>query len=289
MDKSFLKYMAALLLFGSNGIVAGRISLSSHEIVLFRTMIGSALLIALYLIYNKRFTFYRYKKSAVYLWLSGFAMGVSWLFLYEAYKQVGVSVASLGYYCGPIIVMALSPFLFKEKLTKRKLLCFLVVFVGIVFVDGNAVYETHNLGGIAFALLSAVMYAVMLCFSKKVEGISGMENATVQLTAAFVAVFVFVAFKQGLSFDIRSNDIAPLLVLGLLNTGIGCFLYFSSIGGIKVQTVALIGYIEPLSAIFFSFIFLHEQLLVGQIIGAVLIISGALCAELRPKAHMTKQ
>ena len=47
MDKSFLKYMAALLLFGSNGIVAGRISLSSHEIVLFRTMIGSALLIAL--------------------------------------------------------------------------------------------------------------------------------------------------------------------------------------------------------------------------------------------------
>lgn len=289
MDRSLLKYIAALLLFGSNGIVAGHISLSSHEIVLFRTMIGSALLIALYLIYNKRFTFYRHKKSAVFLWLSGFAMGVSWLFLFEAYRQVGVSVASLGYYCGPIIVMALSPVLFKERLTKRKLLCFLVVFVGIVFVDGNAIYETHNIGGITFALLSAVMYAVMLCLNKKVEGISGMENATVQLTAAFVAVFVFVAIKQGLHFDIQTGDIAPLLVLGLLNTGIGCFLYFSSIGGIRVQTVAILGYLEPLSAIFFSFVFLGEQLLIGQIIGAVLIISGALCAELQPKAHMAKQ
>lgn len=55
--------------------------------------------------------------------LSGFAMGVSWLFLFEAYRQVGVSVASLGYYCGPIIVMALSPVLFNEKLTKRMLFC----------------------------------------------------------------------------------------------------------------------------------------------------------------------
>lgn len=266
--------------------VAGQLSLSSNEIVLFRTMIGSALLSMLYLIINKRFTFYRHRRSAFSLVLSGFAMGISWLFLYEAYRQVGVSVASLGYYCGPIIVMALSPILFNEKLTKRMLLCFFAVIVGIVLVDGNAFYESHNFTGIAFALRSAVMYAVMLCLNKKVEGVSGEENATVQLTAAFVTVFMFSAIKQGLHFDIQASDIAPLLALGLLNTGIGCFLYFSSIGGIKVQTVAILGYLEPLSAIIFSFIFLDEQLLVGQIIGAVIIISGALCAELQSKKQM---
>lgn len=221
--------------------------------------------------------------------LSGFAMGVSWLFLFEAYRQVGVSVASLSYYSGPMIVMALSPVLFKEKLTKRLLLCFFAVIVGIVLVDGNAFYELRIFIGIAFALMSAVMYAVMLCLNKKVEGVSGEENATVQLTAAFVAVFMFSAIKQGLHFDIQASDIAPLLVLGLLNTGIGCFLYFPSIGSIKVQTVAILGYLEPLSAIFFSFIFLGEQLLIGQIIGAILIISGALCAELQPKRLIAKQ
>ena len=44
-------------------------------------------------------------------------MGISWLFLFEAYRRIGVSIASLGYYCGPVIVMALAPVMFHEKLT----------------------------------------------------------------------------------------------------------------------------------------------------------------------------
>ena len=42
-------------------------------------------------------------------------MGISWLFLFEAYRRIGVSIASLGYYCGPVI--ALAPVMFHEKLT----------------------------------------------------------------------------------------------------------------------------------------------------------------------------
>lgn len=54
----------------------------------------------------------------------------------------------------------------------------------------------------------------------------------------------------------------------------------------KRFTFVILGYLEPLSAIIFSFIFLDEQLLVGQIIGAVIIISGELCAELQPRKQM---
>lgn len=45
MNKSYFKYILALLLFGSNGIVASYISLTSYEIVFWRTIIGSFLLI----------------------------------------------------------------------------------------------------------------------------------------------------------------------------------------------------------------------------------------------------
>lgn len=102
MNRSTIKYLLALLLFGSNGIVASRISMNSYEIVMFRTLIGSLLLIVLYLATNHRFTFYKHKKSFAFLALSGIAMGVSWLFLFEAYQRIGVSIASLGYYCGPV-------------------------------------------------------------------------------------------------------------------------------------------------------------------------------------------
>lgn len=275
MNKSLIKYITALLLFGSNGIVAGLINMSSYEIVMFRTMIGSIFLIIIYIHFNKHFTFYNHKNSFIFLCLSGLSMGISWLFLYEAYEQIGVSIASLGYYCGPIIVMVLSPIIFKEKLTQKKLICFLITFIGIILVNGNTALKTHAGFGIFCALMSAVMYACMVISNKKAKKISGLENATLQLFIAFLCVFIFTIFKQGLHFEINGSDILPILFIGIVNTGLGCFLYFSSIGNLKVQTVAVLGYLEPLSAVVLSVIILKEQLFLLQIIGAVLIVSGA--------------
>ena len=96
MNKYTIRYVAALLLFGSNGIVASMITMNSREIVMFRTLIGSVFLIALYLVNGHKFTFLKHRKSFSFLILSGCSMGVSWLFLFEAYQRIGVSIASLG-------------------------------------------------------------------------------------------------------------------------------------------------------------------------------------------------
>lgn len=280
MKRSYMKYFAALLLFGFNGIVASFIDLSSYEIVLLRTFIGSVLLIALFFLTRNKLTFYQYKNDSLFLLLSGIAMGTSWMFLYEAYAQIGVSIASLCYYCGPVIVMALSPLLFREKLTASKLCGFAAVLIGIILVNGSAFNGNGNLWGIFCGLMSAVMYAAMVICNKKAQRITGMENATLQLFVSFLTVFIFVLFKQGLTVHLHTEDIIPVLILGLFNTGIGCYFYFSSIGKLPVQTVAVCGYLEPLSAVLFSVIVLHETMLPIRILGAALIIGGAVSSEL---------
>ena len=283
MKKSYIKYFTALLLFGSNGIVASFIHLSSYEIVLLRTFIGSVLLIALFFLTRNQLTFYKHKKDSLFLALSGIAMGTSWMFLYEAYAQIGVSIASLCYYCGPVIVMALSPILFKERLTAVKIIGFMAVLVGIFLVNGNAFDGSSNGWGIFCGLMSALMYAAMVICNKKARRIQGMENATLQLFISFLTVLIFVLFKQGLEVQISTEDIIPMLIFGLFNTGIGCYFYFSSIGDLPVQTVAVCGYLEPLSAVLFSVAFLHESMSIIQIIGAVCIIGGAIFSELSSK------
>ncbi len=277
---SYIKYIFALLLFGSNGIVASFISLNSYEIVFFRTMTGSALLVAVFLLSTRQFTFQKHKRDTLFLSVSGAAMGASWMFLYEAYSQIGVSVASLAYYCGPVIVMVLSPFIFHEKLTIVKTVGFLTVMLGIFLVNGQAFGEKHNAWGIFCGAMSAVMYAFMVIFNKKATRITGLENSMLQLFVSFLTVSVFMGFRQGLNVNIEINDIIPILILGLLNTGTGCYFYFSSIGHLPIQTVAVCGYLEPLSAVIFSVLFLRENLLPLQIIGAVLIIGGALFSEI---------
>ena len=280
MKSAYFKYIAALLLFGSNGIVASHIALSSYEIVFTRTLIGSLLLILLFALSQPKAQVGKNKAHLAYLAISGVAMGASWMFLYEAYVQVGVSVASLAYYCGPVIVMILAPLLFRERLTSTKLVGFLAVVFGMFFVNGQAVGQGGTAWGLFYGVMSAILYAFMVIFNKKAVSITGLENATWQLLTSFLTVAVFVGLKQGFAIHLAPGDLAPVLLLGLVNTGIGCYFYFSSIGHLPVQTVAIWGYLEPLSALLFSAALLGEKLSWLQLIGAALILGGAAYGEL---------
>ena len=283
MNTAYLNYIFSLLLFGTNGIVANYIDMSSEEIVLLRTFIGSLLLIGIFFLTREKFTFYKHKKQFACLALSGVSTGISWVFLYEAYNQIGVGLASLSYYCGPVIVMMLSPVLFKEKLTVNKIISFVAVLGGVFLVNGMALGNTKNMWGIFCGAMSAICYSLMVIFNKKAKNITGLENSMFQILISFLTVAVFVLIKQGYSIQIPQSSIIPILILGLINTGIGCYFYFSSIGKLPVQTVAICGYLEPLSAVMFSVIFLKEVLLPIQIMGAILIIGGAICGELKFK------
>ena len=276
---ALLKYLSALLLFGLNGIVASQIAMGSYEIVFLRTMIGSVLLIILFVLGKGRFHLREHKRDFLFILLSGIAMGASWMFLYEAYQQIGVSLASLLYYCGPVIVMVLSPLIFKEKLTLPKVIGFLIVLTGIFLVNGQS-SGGGNAWGLFCGAMSAVMYFFMVTLNKRSRQITGMENAVIQLTVSFLAVAVFVGFKQAFVLHIPDGAWLWILILGIVNTGIGCYLYFSPLSQLPVQTVAICGYLEPLSAVVFAAILLNERMTVIQIIGAACIIGGAMVGEL---------
>lgn len=276
----FVKYIVSLLLFGSNGVWAAAIALSSQEIVFFRLLFGAMSLLAIFALTRTRITFPKYKKDFFFLALSGCAQGVLFLFLFKAYQLIGVSLASLAYYCGPVIVMILSPLLFREKLTRGKVLGFLTVLVGVILVNGQAALEGKSLFGLLCAGLASVMYAVLVCATKKNEHIHGLENPTIQLVFSLLTVAVYMALTQGFAIQVQPGDWLPILVLALANTGLGCYLYYSSIGHLPAQQVALFGYLEPLSSVFYSAFLLHETLAPIQIFGGMLIVGGALFGEL---------
>ena len=76
-----------------------------------------------------------------------------------------------------------------------------------------------------------------------------------------------------------------LLVVGIVDTGIAYALYFGSMDGLKVQSIALFSYIDPMSALLFSALFLREPLSTGGIIGAVMIIGSAVISEMEKEPH----
>lgn len=274
-------------MFGLNGIVASHIAMSSYEIVFLRTLIGSVLRIAIFLISKGKFHIRSNKHDALFILLSGIAMGASWMFLYEAYQQIGVGFASLLYYCGPVIVMILSPLIFKDKLTTYKVIGFIIVLIGIVLVNGKTAATGNNTWGLFCGAMSAVMYFFMVTLNKQSKQITGMKNSVIQLTVSFLTVAVFVGIKQAFVIHVPGEAWVWILILGIVNTGIGCYLYFSPLSKLPVQTVAICGYLEPLSAVVFAALLLGERMTVVQVIGAACIIGGAMIGELI-KGRQTK-
>ena len=165
MSRASRKYLLSLLVFGSNGIIASQISLPSWQIVLLRTLLGGTLLALIVLGARKRPAFLDHPRDAAYLAASGAALGVGWIFLFEAYKLIGVGIASLAYYCGPVIVMALSPVLFHERLTPAKLLGFAAVICGAFLVVAQGQDVALSPWGLVCGGMSAAMYAVMVICS----------------------------------------------------------------------------------------------------------------------------
>lgn len=282
MDRNrhfFFRYIGSLLLFGFNGIVASHIPLDSTHIVLLRSLLGSMSLLAFFFLSGHRFSLTGRGQDVLLICLSGAAMGASWMLLYEGYQRIGVATASLLYYCGPVIVMALSPLFFREKLTYVKLIGFSAVCAGIALINGLS-GEALNVIGCICGIGGAVFYAVMLILNKKARSVDGMENSLLQMLSATATTVLFLLCREQLSFSVTEGHIwLWILLLGLVNTGFGCWCYFSAIGALPVQTVAVCGYIEPMSAVVFSALLLREHMTPPQLLGAVLIVGGALFAE----------
>ena len=81
------------------------------------------------------------------------AVGLNWALLFMAYEHTTIAVATLAYYFAPVIVMIVSPLLFKERMTLFQLLCFVMATAGLVLVvsAGNSM-AVGSRAGIGFGL-----------------------------------------------------------------------------------------------------------------------------------------
>ena len=278
---SYGMYILSMLIFGTNGILVHHISLASSQIILMRTLIGG-LLLTLIVLLRGGFDRAGIQADLLPLLLGGSVLGLNWVALLEAYRQLNVSLATLIYYVGPILVLLFSPVLFREKLNSRKITSVVLVAVGLVCISGSIALRGMSMRGLLTAVVSALFYAAVIIFNKRITHTGGMQTAALELDIAFVIVLIYMMLTVGLPHPAVS-DIPWIAVIGLVNTGLAYLLYFSGLQKLPAQSAALISYVDPVSALVFSALFLHETMTPVQILGAVLIIGGAVFGELKSR------
>ena len=279
-----LMLIASMVIFGTLGPFVRNIPVSSGELALYRAILA-ALLIAVFLVLTKqKIPFADIKKEVPLLLASGVAMGINWILLFQAYKYTTVSVATLSYYFAPVIVTIVCPILFKEKLTTKQLLCFVMSTFGLVMITGiGEVSSGNDFIGILFGLGAAVFYASVILLNKFIKNVEGIHRTFLQFLAAIAILLPYVIMTSGITLgNLNHIGWTNLLIVGLVHTGLAYCLYFSSLKELPGQKAAILSYIDPLVAVLISVTILDEAMTLWQIIGGVLILGFTLWNEISP-------
>jgi RarD protein len=275
--------IAAMLIFGSIGLFVRGIDLPSSEIALFRGIIGSTFLLLSMALLKNKFSWKTIRSNLTLLLLSGAAIGANWIFLFEAYKYTTISTATLCYYCAPVIVIMLSPLILKEKLSGLKVACVLASLLGMSFVAGVhnlSASGQNNLLGIAFGLTAAALYSSVILMNKFLRGLTGIESSSTQLVIASAVLLPYVLLTEKISFSaFTGQTVLLILTVGIIHTGVAYLLYFSAMQKLPGQTIALLSYIDPITAILLSSLILGEVMSPLQILGALLILGSTCVSE----------
>lgn len=279
-----LMLILSMAIFGTISIFVKNIAVSSAELALYRAILAVLLIAVFLLITRQRIPFATIKKEIPLLLISGVAIGINWILLFEAYKYTTVSVTTLSYYFAPVIVTVVCPILFKEKLTGRQILCFVMSTVGIVLITGIGNLKGENdIIGIIYALSAAVLYASVVLLNKFIKNVEGIHRTFLQFIAAVVVLTPYVMLTSGITLgNLDCFGWTNLLIVGVIHTGISYCLYFSSLKELPGQKAAILSYIDPLVAILVSVTILGEPMTLMQVLGGILILGFTLWNEITP-------
>ncbi|NMB34936.1 MAG: EamA family transporter [Firmicutes bacterium] len=283
-DHAKIIVIIVMLIFGSIGVFIRNIALSSAEIALLRATIGSIFLIGSSLFFKQEYVFGSPKRDIPLLCISGAALGINWIFLFQAYASTSIANATLSYYFAPIFVIILAPPVLKERLTLIRVACVFIALFGLFLIvkagnsDPGPLYDHTR--GITYGLLAAVFYASVTLMNKYIDSPNGFGNALVQLVSAALILLPYVLLKNGLSFSgVDANSLLLIFIVGILHTGIAYFFYFSAIKELKGQTIAVLSYIDPVSAVIIAALLLGEGLNLLQAVGGILILGSTFFSE----------
>lgn len=226
-------------------------------------------------------------KEALLLIVLGVVFASSSQFLFLGYNYLTVGVASTILFTYPIFVALIMYFLFKEKITLRTAISIITAFIGVALLYlGDGQTGPLSIPGILIILMSALSYGVYMIIVNKsrIKDMNGTK-LTFYSTLASCMVFTIKALISNNGTLTPFPDImcgVNLLLLALVPTIVSGITMVKSVHYVGSTITAVLGAMEPLTAVLVGIIAFSERLTLNLAIGIFLII-GAITLIILPK------
>ncbi len=268
-----------MVLFGTIGTISRFVSVPTAYMCCARSFIGAAvLLLFLWKLYGRMPDIQALMDNLGLVIFAGIMNGLNWLLIFEGFRRTTVAIASICYYTEPIFLLISAPLFFGEKITPRKVICIAVCFAGMVLVSDplSGTVDAAGLKGIAFSVMAAIAYTANVIATKKMRNISSVDVTVWELLIAGIVLLIYILFSSGagpVSWSIK--DMSLIALLGVVHTGFGYAVYYSSVRKIRADTASVLGYIDPVTSGMLSIVLLGEAMAPSTAAGAVLILAAS--------------
>lgn len=217
------------------------------------------------------------RQEIIPLFFLGIFFSLSSLTLFEAFHYIEAGIACTILFIYPVMVAIIMTIFFKEKVTKTVIFAILLTSIGIILLYKGKPDTALSIKGILIVLTSALLYALYIVGVKNIKPVKTMNSARLSF---YVMLFGLIVYIVNLKFC-TTLQMLPNLKAWLFAIGLALFPTIISLETITIAiqligstNTAILGALEPLTAIFFGILFFHEQLTLRISIGIILILFG---------------
>lgn len=275
----FINGTIAAASYGTNPLFAIPLyarGLNVNSVLFYRYAIA-VLTYALWLKFVKKISFKITKKELLPIFALGVLYSISSITLFSSFQFIEAGVACTILFIYPVIVALIMSIFFKEKLTKTVIGSIFLTSLGILLLYKGKNGISLNINGIILVLFSALSYALYMIGINTIKPIQKINRAklTFYVMTAGLTVYIYNILTTTPLQTLSTPSMWVFAIgLALFPTIISLETITISIKLIGSTTTAILGALEPLTAIFFGIIFFHEQMTVRIASGVILILIG---------------
>ncbi len=256
--------------------------------VLFYRYSFAVVIYFLWLKFVKKTSLKLTKKEFFPIFILGLFFSLSSLTLFDAFRYIEAGIACTILFIYPVLVAIMMWAFFKEKMTKTVIFSILLTSVGIVLLYKGKPGLDLNMHGILMVFSSALLYALYIIGVKNIPSVKHIKSDKMSFYVMLFGLLVYI-FNLKFCTELQIID-KPLMwlcavALAIFPTIISLETITIAIKLIGSTTTAILGALEPLTAIFFGVLLFHEQLTPRIITGVILILTGVILIVTRKISH----
>lgn len=257
--------LTAIFLWSSLGIFV-RLSNVPVHVLIFYAMIVSVCIQSVIVFSGKHRKDIPKRGKIIYPIITGGILLVNTFTYFFAFQNTTIANAVLTHYTAPVLVAIFAPLLLREQIAKQAFFAIVIASGGLwIMLDGFSIEGTQA-AGIISGLLSGIAYAALMLFvrfhAQRIPPVvyALFTNATIVcLLAPFIREF-------------PASAVWIFLVMGIVHSTIAPLFYYTGLRTVPANKAAILGYLEPVCAIFLGVLFLNEGITARTLIGGFLII-----------------